>query len=77
MPLHTILQPCGAGVKFVEVVVALVIRDFKHRRPKLTSRERRKIYSRKRLCLFIKAPRDVLHGVMLREERTVDNLNLF
>ena len=44
--LHTILQPRGAGVRFLEVVVALVIKEFEQRRPKLTSRERRKINSR-------------------------------
>ena len=44
--LHAILQPRGAGVRFLEVVVALAIREFEQRRPKLTSRERRKINSR-------------------------------
>ena len=40
---HAILQLRGAGVRFLEVVVALAIREFEHRRPKLTSRERGKI----------------------------------
>ena len=39
-------------MKFLEVV-ALAIREFEHRRPKLTSRERRKINSRTRMYLFI------------------------
>ena len=43
--LHTILPPRGAGVRFLEVVVTLAIREFEHGRPKLTSRERRKINS--------------------------------
>ena len=38
--LHTILQPRGAEVRFLEVVVALEIKEFEQRRPKLTSRER-------------------------------------
>ena len=40
-------------MKFLEVVVVLAIREFEHRRPKLTSRERRKINSRTRMYLFI------------------------
>ena len=47
--LHTILLPQGAGVRFLEVVVALVIKEFEQRRPKLTSGERRKINSRTRV----------------------------
>ena len=69
MPLHTILSPRGAGVRFLEVVIALAIRQFEHRRPKLTSRERRKINSRTRMYLFMKASRVVLRAVRLREER--------
>ena len=38
--LHTILQPLVADVRFLEVVVALEIKEFEQRRPKLTSRER-------------------------------------
>ena len=53
---------------FLEVAVVLEIRDFEHRRPKLTSRERRKINSRTRMYLFMKASRVVLCGVRLREE---------
>ena len=49
--LHAILQPRGAGVRFLEVVVALAIREFEQRRPKLTSRERRKINSR--TCIYL------------------------
>ena len=69
MRLHTILPPRGARVRFLEVVIALAIRQFEHRRPKLTSRERRKINSRKRMYLFMKASRVVLRAVRLREER--------
>ena len=58
----------GAGVRFLEVVVALAIREFQQRRPKLTSRERRKIHSRTHLYLFKKASRVVLRGIRLREE---------
>ena len=35
--LHTILQPRGAEVRFLEVVVALEIKEFEQRNPKLTS----------------------------------------
>ena len=55
-------------MRFLEVLVALAIREFQHRRPKLTSRERRKINSRTHLYLFMKASRVVLRGVRLREE---------
>ena len=68
MRLHTILQLRAAGVRFLEFVVALAIRDFKHRRHKLTSPERRNINSRTCLYLFMKASRVVLRGVRLREE---------
>ena len=56
-------------MRFFEVVIALAIREFEHRRPKLTSRERLKINSRKRMYLFMKASRVVLRAVRLREER--------
>ena len=52
-------------MRILEVVVALAIREFEHRRPKLTSRERRKITSRKRMYLFMKASCVVLRGVSL------------
>ena len=55
-------------MRFLEVVVALAIKEFEQRRPKLTSRERRKINSRTHLYLFMKASRVVLRGVRLREE---------
>ena len=55
-------------MRFLEVVVALLIREFQHRRPKLTSRDRRKINSRTRMCLLMKESRVVLHGAGLREE---------
>ena len=44
--LHTILQPRGSGVRFLEVDIALAIKELEQRCPKLTSRERRKINSR-------------------------------
>ena len=52
---------------FLEVVVALAIKEFEQRRPKLTSRERRKINSRTH-DLSMKASPVVLRGVRLREE---------
>ena len=55
--LHAILLPRGAGVRFLEVVVALAIKEFVQRRPKLTSRKRRKINSRTHTYLFMKASR--------------------
>ena len=68
MRLHTILRPRGAGVRFLEVVVTLAIREFEQRRPKLMSRERRKINSWTCMYLSMKASRVVLRGVRLREE---------
>ena len=65
---NAILQPRRAEVRFLEVAVALAIREFEQRRPKLTSRERRKINSRTCMYLFMKASRVVLRGVRLREE---------
>ena len=55
-------------MRFLEVVVALVIREFQHRRPKLTSRDRRKINSRTRMYLLMKESRVVLRVAGLREE---------
>ena len=55
-------------MRFLEVVVALVIREFQLRRPKLTSRDRRKINFRTRIYLLMKEARVVLHGAGLREE---------
>ena len=56
-------------MRFFEVAVALAIREFEHRRPKLTSRERRKIYSRTCFYLLMKVSRVVLRGVRLRGVR--------
>ena len=67
MPLHAILQPRGAGVRFLEVVVALAIKEFEQRRPKLTSRKRRKINSQTHTYLFKKESRVVLRGGWFRE----------
>ena len=45
MRKHAILQPRGAEVRFLEVVVALAVKEFERRCPKLTSRKIRKINS--------------------------------
>ena len=66
--LHTILQPRGAGVRFLEAVVALAMKEFELSRSKLISQERRKIYSRTHMYLFMKASCIVLRDVRLREE---------
>ena len=55
-------------MRFLEVVVALAIKEFEQRRLKLTSRKRRKINSRTDMYLIMKASRVVLRGVWFREE---------
>ena len=55
-------------MKFLEVVVALAIKEFEQRRSKLTPRKRRKIDSRTHMYLFMKVSRVVLRGVCFREE---------
>ena len=55
-------------MRFLEVIVALAIKEFEQRRPKLKSRKRRKIHSRTHTYLFMKASRVVLCGVWFREE---------
>ena len=55
-------------MRFLEVVVALAIKEFEQRRPKLTSRKRRGINSRTHMYLFMNASRVVLRGVWFREE---------
>ena len=50
------------------VVVALAIKEFEQRRPKLTSRKTRKINSRTLLNFFMKASCVVLRGVWFRKE---------
>ena len=55
-------------MRFLEVVVAHAIKKFEQRRPKLTSRERRKINSRTCMYLFMKASRVVLRGIRLGKE---------
>ena len=55
-------------MRFLKVVVALATKEFEQRRPKLTSRKRRKMNSRKHMYLFMKASRVVLRGVWFREE---------
>ena len=49
--LHAILQPQDAEMRFLEVVVALAMREFEQRHPMLTSREGRKINSR--TCIYL------------------------
>ena len=66
--LHTILPPRGAGVRFLEVVVTLAIREFEHGRPKLTSRERRKINSSTRMYLSIIPHNTTRDAFRLRED---------
>ena len=55
-------------MRFLEVVVALAVKEFEQRRPRVTSRERRKINSRTHMYLFMKASHVVLRVVRLREE---------
>ena len=55
-------------MSFLEVVVALAIKEFEQRRSKLTSRKRRKVISRTHMYLFMKASRVVLRGVWFREK---------
>ena len=55
-------------MKFLEVVVALAIKEFGQRRSKLTSRKRRKINNRTHMYLFMKVSRVVLRGVCFGEE---------
>ena len=57
MRKHAILQPRGAEVRFLEVVVALAIKEFEQRRSKLTSRKRRKVISR---CLVSRGTVDLI-----------------
>ena len=53
-------------MRFLEVVVALAIKELEQRRPKLTSGERRKINSRTHVfLLFMKASRFVLRDELL------------
>ena len=65
--LHANLQPRGAGVRFLEVVVALAIKEFEQRRPKLTSRKRRKINSRTHVFIYESVTRCVTRCLVLRE----------
>ena len=53
--------------RFLEVVVALAIKEFEQRRPKLISRKRRRINSRTHMYLFLKVSRVVLRSVWFRE----------
>ena len=53
---------------FLKVVVALAIKEFEQKRPKLTSRKRRKTH----VYLFMKASRVVLRGIWFREEPLIE-----
>ena len=64
------LKPRGAGVRFLEVVVALAIKEFEQRRPKLTSRKRRRINSRTHVFIHESVTRCVTQCLVSRE--TVD-----
>ena len=55
-------------MRFLEVVVALAIKEFEQKHPRLTSRKRRKINSRTHIYFIMKASRVVLRGVWVREE---------
>ena len=55
-------------MRFLEVVVALAIKEFEQRRPKLRSRKKPKINSQTHMYLFMKVSRVVLRGVWFREK---------
>ena len=55
-------------MRFLEVVVALAIKEFEQRRHKLTSRKILKINSRTHMYLFMNALCVVLRGVWFCEE---------
>ena len=55
-------------MRFLEVVVVLAIKEFEQRRPKFTSRKRRKINSRTHMYLFMKGSRVVLRSVWLHKD---------
>ena len=55
-------------MRFCKVDVALAIREFERRHPKLTSLERRKVNSRTCMYLFMKVSHIVLSNVRLHEE---------
>ena len=61
-------------MRFLEVVVALAIKEFEQRRPKFASRKKRRIYSRTNMYLFMKASRVLLRGVWFREEPLLNTL---
>ena len=55
-------------MRFLEVVVALAIKEFEQRRPKLTSRERRKINSRTHKVFIHESVTRCVTRCWLREE---------
>ena len=63
---YAILQPQGTGVRFLEVVVALAIKEFEQRRTKLTSRKRRKINSRTHVFIHESVTRCVMRCLVSR-----------
>ena len=54
-------------MRFLEVVVALAIKEFEQRRPKLTSRKRRKINSRTHVFIYESVTSCVTRCLVLRE----------
>ena len=56
-------------MRFLEVVVALAMKEFEQRRPKLTSRKGRRINSRTHMYLFMKVSRVVLRSVGFASNR--------
>ena len=63
---YAILQSRGTGVRFLEVVVALAIKEFEQRRPKLTSQKRRKINSRTHVFIHESVTRCVMRCLVSR-----------
>ena len=55
-------------MRFLEVVVALEIKEFEQRLPKLTNLEKDERLILGHICLFMKASRVVLRGVWFCEE---------
>ena len=61
-------------MRFLEVVVALVIKEIEQRRPKHTFLKRQKINSQIHTYLFMKALRIVLHSVWFHKEPLTNKL---
>ena len=61
-------------MRFLEVVVALAIKEFEQRHPKHTFLKRRKINSQIHTYLFMKASRIVLRSVWFHKEPLTNKL---